>query len=319
MQLDKILSLGNLAKLDLSYNSLAVDASSRNYSFSPMLEFLNLASCKLREIPNLKNQSQLHYLYLSENQISGEIPNWIWQVSVPGLHCLNLSHNLLAGFQEPHSIPAFRSIDLSFNQLRGNIDHLPKNTIYIDFSNNNFTSSIRADIGNFMPGLRYFCAANNGLTGVIPASLCNATTLSLLDLSNNRLSGSIPACLMKKSDTIFVLNLQRNNLNGTLPSTFPGNCLLQTLDLNGNRLQGTVPKSLANCKMLEVLNLGNNQISDKFPCWLNNAPSLHVLALRSNNFSGCISCPENNVSWPMLQIIDLAFNKFSGKITKNGY
>lgn len=258
MQLDKILSLGNLAKLDLSYNSLAVDESSRNYSFSPMLELLNLASCKLREIPNLKNQSQLQYLYLSENQISREIPNWIWRVSVVGLHCLNLSHNFLVGFQAPYSIPALRFIDLSSNQLRGNIHHLPNNAIYIDFSNNNFASSIPADTGNFMPGLRYFCAANNGLTGVIPASLCNATTLSLLDLSNNSLSVPIPACLMKKSDTLFVLNLQSNNLNGTLPGTLPRNCLLQTLDLNGNQLQGTVPKSLANCKMLEILNLGNN-------------------------------------------------------------
>lgn len=192
MQLDKILNLGNLAKLDLSYNSLAVDESSRNYSFSPMLELLNLASCKLREIPNLKNQSQLQYLYLSENQISREIPNWIWRVSAVGLHCLNLSHNLLVGFQGPYSIPALRFIDLSSHQLRGNIHQLPNNLIYIDFSNNNFTSSIPADTGNFMPRLRYFCAANNGLTGIIPASLCNATTLSLLDLSNNS--------FMKKSD-----------------------------------------------------------------------------------------------------------------------
>ncbi|KAH9736665.1 Receptor-like protein 47 [Citrus sinensis] len=192
VQLDKILNLGNLAKLDLSYNSLAVDESSRNYSFSPMLELLNLASCKLREIPNLKNQSQLQYLYLSENQISREIPNWIWRVSVVGLHCLNLSHNLLVGFQGPYSIPALRFIDLSSHQLRGNIHQLPNNLIYIDFSNNNFTSSIPADTGNFMPRLRYFCAANNGLTGIIPASLCNATTLSLLDLSNNS--------FMKKSD-----------------------------------------------------------------------------------------------------------------------
>ncbi|KAH9673081.1 LRRNT 2 domain-containing protein [Citrus sinensis] len=208
VQLDKILSLGNLAKLDLSYNSLAVDESSRNYSFSPMLELLNLASCKLREIPNLKNQSQLQYLYLSENQISREIPNWIWRVSVVGLHCLNLSHNFLVGFQAPYSIPALRFIDLISNQLRGNIHQLPNNPIYIDFSNNNFTSSIPADTGNFMPRLRYFCAANNGLTGIIPASLCNATTLSLLDLSNNS--------FMKKSDTLFVLNLQSNNLNESM-------------------------------------------------------------------------------------------------------
>ncbi|XP_031277350.1 receptor-like protein 18 [Pistacia vera] len=75
-----------------------------------------------------------------------------------------------------------------------------------------------------------------------------------------------------------------------------------------------VPKSLANCAKLEILNIGNNQFSDTFPCWLNNVFSLHILVLRSNKFHGEIDCPELKGSWPMLQIFDLASNRFSGRL-----
>ncbi|KAH9715620.1 LRRNT 2 domain-containing protein [Citrus sinensis] len=294
--------LRNLDTLDLSSNKFSR---------------LRLASSKPRVIPILKNQSQLSVLDISNNQISGEIPNWIWEVGSGNLRYLNLSHNLIVSLQEPYSISGIRLLDLHSNQLRGNIPHMSPSPSYVDYSNNNFTS-IPADIGNFMSETEYFFAANNSLVGVIPESVCKATYFQVLDLSNNNLSGTIPTCLItKSSNTLGVLNLGRNNLNGTLSDTiFPGNCRLQILDLSRNQLQGVVPKSLANCNMLQVLDLRNNHISDNFPCWLRNASRLQVLVLRSNNFSRHISCPRHNVSWPLLQIVDLASNKFSGRLSQ---
>ncbi|KAJ4704384.1 Leucine-rich-repeat receptor-like protein [Melia azedarach] len=316
VQFDKFQSLGNLTTLDLSYNSLVVNANSSNSSFFPQISTLRLGSCKLREIPNLKDQSRLFHLYLSENQISGEIPNWIWEVGNRGLIYLNLSHNLLVSLQQPYSISntTLSVLDLHSNQLQGNMPQLPLNAVHVDYSNNNFTSSIRADIGIFMSSTIFFSLANNSLTGFIPESICDAQNLLVLDLSNNNFSGMMPTCLSKMSETLGVLNLRRNNLSGNISSPFPTKCTLQTLDLNGNNLEGMIPKSLANCTMLEVLNLGNNQISDAFPCWLKNISHLRVLVLRSNRFYGNISCRENNDSWPMLQIVDLASNNFSGRL-----
>ncbi|KAL4354925.1 hypothetical protein GQ457_06G005730 [Hibiscus cannabinus] len=122
---------------------------------------------------------------------------------------------------------------------------------------------------------------------------------------------------MTKMNLLFglgVLDLKQNNLSGTISDTFPEDCGLETLNLNQNRLDGKVPKSLANCRRLEVLDLGNNEIDDTFPCHLNNTSKLRVLVLRSNNFRGDVNCRGNNVTWPMLQIIDLASNAFSGKL-----
>ena len=116
------------------------------------------------------------------------------------------------------------------------------------------------------------------------------------------------------SESLGVLNLRRNNLSGTISENFPRKCGLQTLSLNGNQLEGMLPKSLANCTNLEVLDIGNNYIEDVFPCYLRNISRLRVLVLRSNNFHGSIGCDGPNATWPMLQIVDLASNNFTGQL-----
>lgn len=308
--------LENLISLDLSYNRLTVNASSRETNFLPLLTILKLASCNLGVLPHLQNQSKLVHLDLSDNQIYGEIPNWIWNVGGGNLAGLNLSHNFFKGLQEPYRIPRLGFLDLSSNQLQGNIPHPPIAAFYIDLSCNNFTSTIPAEIGNKLSSTIFFSLSNNSLTGAIPDSICNATSLQALDLSCNNLSGRIPNCLMERGKRLGVLNLRGNNLNGVIPDTFSEHCELQTLDLNGNQLEGTMPKSLANCRLLEVLDLGNNQINDIFPCWLKNISRLHVIILRSNKFYGDISCAEYSLSGPSLQIVDLAFNNLTGKLPK---
>jgi hypothetical protein len=110
-----------------------------------------------------------------------------------------------------------------------------------------------------------------------------------------------------------VLNLRKNKLNDTIPDAFPDNCGLQTLALNKNQLEGGLPKSLANCSRLEILDIGNNHIEGTFPFYLNHT-SLRVLVLRSNKFYGPISNPKHNAPWPMLQIVDVASNNFTGNL-----
>ncbi|KAL5740354.1 hypothetical protein ACOSQ2_029534 [Xanthoceras sorbifolium] len=317
VHLDAIQRLGNLTNLDLSFNSLAVDVSGSDFSFPPQISTLRLASCKLNMIPNLRNQSLLFHLDLSNNQISGEIPNWIWQVG-DHFQQLNLSHNSLVGLQEPFSIPPLSVLDLHSNQLEGKIPLPTPFAVYVDYSNNNFSYSIPHDIGNFLSTTIFFSLSNNRLTGVIPDTICNATNLQVLDLSSNNLSGSIPTCLIQSSQNLGVLNVRRNSLNGTILDKFPANCGLQTLNMNGNQLEGIIPKSLAHCRVLEVLDLGNNHINDAFPCWLKNVSSLRVLVLRSNRFNGNINCLEHDVSWPQLQIFDLGSNNFTGRLPQKG-
>ncbi|KAJ6425226.1 hypothetical protein OIU84_025912 [Salix udensis] len=309
--------LRNLTTLGLSYNNLTVIASGKNSNVSspPQIKKLRLASCNLRVFPDLRNQSKLFHLDLSDNQITGPVPGWISELSL--LQYLNLSRNLLVDLERSLSLTSLSILDLHHNQLRGSIPAPPSFITYVDYSSNNFSSIIPPNIGNYLNFTFFFSLSNNHLTGAIPHSICDNDWLQVLDLSNNSLSGKIPSCLIEGTKTLRVLNLRRNNFEGFIPDKFPRSCGLKTLDLSGNNLQGKVPKSLANCTTLEVLDLGNNQINDSFPCLLKSISSFRVLVLRNNTFSGLIGCPGINGTWPRLQIVDLAFNHFRGNLPHN--
>ncbi|KAK3444977.1 hypothetical protein EUGRSUZ_A00585, partial [Eucalyptus grandis] len=255
------------------------------------------------------------HLDVSDNQIQGEIPKWIWESDY--ISYVNLSFNFFEKLGEP--LPNLSSslvvIDLHRNKLQGKTLPLPPNGVSLDFSSNNFSSVLPNDIGKHLVFTIFFSLSNNYFHGTVPESICEAWFLEVLDLSNNHLMGTIPQCL--KLETLKVLNLRNNNLTGGIPYTFPGTCLLRTLDVNGNLLTGKLPISLANCSMLEVLDVGNNWIRDVFPCHLKNISTLRILVLHSNKFYGQIGCPVANGTWKMLQIVDLAFNNFSGMLPED--
>ncbi|KAK4492743.1 hypothetical protein RD792_000062 [Penstemon davidsonii] len=313
IELEKLQNLRNLRSLDLSYDNLSVVIRSSNNSEMPQfpnLIALSLASCNLHEFPNLMKQTKLTYLDLSKNKITREIPSWIWEM---GLYHLNVSYNSLVDLQKPYNITSsgLNELDLHSNKLCGKLPLPPAYAYNVDYSSNNFQETIPLGIGD---STSFVSLANNNLTGVIPTSLCKARYLEVLDLSGNFLSGGIPPCLLQNIETLGVLNLGRNNISGDIPDTISANCGLQTLDLSKNNLEGRIPTSLANCKSLEVMNVGNNYINDGFPCMMKNSSTLRVLILRSNKFHGDIRCPGVDQSWPNIQIIDIAFNSFSGKL-----
>ena len=314
-QLDSIQQLTNISSLDLSYNELSVNYGVTASSLSfPHFSTLKLASCKLRAVPDfLKNQSKLTILDLSKNQIHGEIPNWIQHLT--NLVYLNLSYNHLEG-PLPNLPSTLTILDLHSNQLQGQLPTLPPSATYLKLSGNNFSSVIPTGIGSSLTFAYFLSLSNNQLSSSIPVSICNAPYLQVLDLSNNFLNDTIPQCFYGMSETLMVLDLRRNKLGGNLSDSFPVNCGLLTLNLNGNLLEGVVPNSLQNCKNLEVLDMGNNQLKDAFPCNLKNIYSLRVLILRSNKFYGSIDCGGPNTSWPMLQIVDLASNNFTGQLPR---
>ncbi|KAG6645271.1 hypothetical protein CIPAW_08G110800 [Carya illinoinensis] len=321
--------LKDLTFLDLSYNDLSIEYSGINCSLSSFPQFSNLllASNRLKRIPDfLRNQSALNDLDLSNTQIHGQIPRWIWEFT--NLAFLNLSNNYMVTLERPFLNVSFRGVvDLSSNKLQGQLPSLPCSAEYLDLSRNNFHSSIPTSIITSMVHIGFLSLSSNRLYGSIPESICNATgTLRVLDLSNNFLSGMVPHCLFEMSETgepelfgnqsLGVLNLRKNNLSGKIPDTFQGNCGLRTLDLGENHLEGKFPKSLAKCRELEFLDIGNNNIEDDFPCYLRNISKLRVLVFKANKFHGPIDCLESNATWPMLQIINLASNNFSGKLTE---
>ena len=294
---------------------LLYDANADQTAF-PNIQLIYLASCNLKTFPKfLRNQSLLTYLDLSNNQIQGVMPNWIWKLQF--LEYLYISHNFLTELEGPLQNIASNSITLDFhnNKLLGSIPLFPTSVVYLDLSTNNF-SGVPRDIGNYLLNTIFLSLSKNNLEGSIPHSLCKASNLQVLDLSYNNFSGTIPPCLMTMTRTLETLNLRKNNLSGTIPDMFPTTCSLRTLKFHENFLHGPVPKSLSHCSSLRVLDIGSNQIVGGFPCFLKNIPTLSVLVLRNNKFHGSIECSHSleNKPWKMIQIVDIAFNDFYGKL-----
>ncbi|ONH90444.1 hypothetical protein PRUPE_8G054400 [Prunus persica] len=269
-----------LTNIDLSNNSLLslYNGTDSSYSSFPQIVSLNLAANNLTTIPYfLRNQSTLSSLNLSENHIQGKIPHWIW--SSNQLDSLNLSCNSLVTLEPPLYNSTVKIVDLHSNQLQGQIPTFLPFAKYLDYSRNNF-SSIPSNIGDFLTDTLFFSLSSNNLHGLIPASICNAPNIQILDMSNNSLSGMIPQCLTAIRD-ISVLNLARNNLIGTISNV-----------------------EVSKDSSLEILEIGRNRFGGQI--------ASHVL--RSNNFYGGIECLNTNGTWPRLQIIDLAHNNFRGEI-----
>ncbi|XP_038904376.1 receptor-like protein 19 [Benincasa hispida] len=312
--LDMFQRLKYITRLELSSNSLSVETTSA-FPALPRMYVLELASCKLKRFPGfLRNQYELISLDLSDNELEGQIPLWIWDHS--GLTKLNLSCNSLVGFEgSPQNLSSrLFLLDIHSNKFQGPLTFFPPSAAYLDFSNNNFSSVLPLDIGNYLGVTIFFSLSRNHIHGRIPESICNALSLLVLDLSHNNLSGTIPQSRTEMINSLAVLNLKQNAFKGSIPNIFLNTCALKTLDLSENDIGGQVPSSLSNCRDLEVLDLGNNQIFDMFPCQLKNISTLRVLILRSNQFYGNFGCPESNGSWPNLQIIDLSRNNFSGDL-----
>lgn len=314
--------LRKLTGLGLSHNKLSIvdgEGNTNSSTYLSGISTLRLACCNITKFPTvLARVSDVRYLDISCNRLSGDIPDWIWGRWKNSLSYLNLSHNMFTGMQLNSSLfPSSRLeiLDLSANRLEGQIPMPYLSPLFVDYSHNNF-SSVPPNFTSYLGATMYLSMSNNNINGRMTDSVCT-TMMNVLDLSYNNFSGSIPSCLIENGGLV-VLNLRENNFEGTLPSNITSECIFQTMDLHGNKIEGKLPRALSNCSKLEVLDIGNNLLVDTFPSWLGELPNLCVLILRSNQFYGSIDDVVGNYQireyFSTLQIIDLAANNFSGNL-----
>ncbi|KAL1818006.1 hypothetical protein ACET3Z_020580 [Daucus carota] len=292
VEVDIFFSSRNLVFLGLSGCKITLNSPHHSNFSLPKLEFLQLDRCNLTEFPYfLQFASNLRALTLGGNNIHGHIPHWIWNAS-NNLELIDLNDNFLTAFERnPIALQSksLRYIDIGNNMLHGNLPIPP-------------------------PNAYLYSVKDNRITGEISPMICGVMSLKVLVLSRNNMSGPIPPCL---TDSLEALLLQENKFSGTIPQTYPKECHLMLMGMSQNQFTGDVPKSLSNCKMLQVLDLSNNQMKQSFPTWLGTLPRLQVLLLHFNMFHGEIGSPRSPSEFPLLCIINLSHNGFTGALPVN--
>lgn len=242
----------------------------------------------------LRWQTRILNLDISNTSISDKVPDWFWKMS-SSVQSLNIRNNQISGLlPSTTEFMAAKAMDFSSNQLSGPIPKLPINLTGLDLSRNRLSGPLPADFG--APGLGTLLLFDNYISGTIP-SLCEFQFLWLVDISGNKLTGSIPDCSFNTSTKNTSLNIVN-------------------LSSGKNKLSGKFPSFLQNCNKLVFRDLANNQLSGPLPVWIGEKlPSLAFLRLRSNMFYGHI--PVELTKLVNLQYLDLAYNNISGSLPES--
>ncbi|TYH29813.1 hypothetical protein ES288_A01G042100v1 [Gossypium darwinii] len=191
--------------------------------------------------------------------------------------------------------------------------------------------------------LKALYLAGNLFKGSLPVpGLCELRRLQVLDISHNRLEGTLPSCLSNLT-SLKVLDVHDNLLSGSItPHLIPSQKFLQFIDISKNVFEGSFSfSSMFNHSKLEVIVLGgttnklqidnDNQAGNGIPlfqlkvlqlsnCSMKNAPlfllNQHRLIwvdISHNKLSGAIPSwlLQNNTD---LKFLNLRNNSFTGKL-----
>ncbi|KAL6012198.1 hypothetical protein ACLOJK_002676 [Asimina triloba] len=349
-------SLSNSSKLewiDLGFNSLSGELPAAVVENLPCLEFLYLSYNSLKShagntnlrpfFASLSNSSRFQELELAGNDIGGEIPSVIGDLStclrqlhlgenriygsIPpsisnlvNLTLLNVSSNLLNGSIPPEigRLGKLERVFLSNNSLHGEIPatlgQIPHLGL-LDLSKNSLSGSIPGALSN-LSQLRRLLLHDNQFSGTITPSLGKCTNLEILDLSRNRLTGRIPGEVAALRSLKLYFNLSSNFLEGPLPLELSKMDMVLAIDLSSNNLSGSIPPQLGSCVALEYLNLSENSLQGQLPGAIGNLPFLQVLDLSSNKLMG--ELPSSLLASPTLERLNCSFNSFTGSISNSG-
>lgn len=218
---------------------------------------------------NFNKLSMLTNIGLQRNQFSGPLP------SFSGLSNLRWAYLDYNNFS---SIPADFFVGLDALEV-----------LALDGNNLNATTGwmFPHDLANSAQILNITCVSCN-LVGPLPDFLGTLSSLSVLLLSGNSLSGEIPASfngtvlkmlwlndqvgggmtgpidVLTTMESLTELWLHGNQFTGTIPDTIGKLTSLKNLNLNSNQLVGLIPDSLANMK-LDNLVLNNNHLMGPIP------------------------------------------------------
>ena len=107
-----------------------------------------------------------------------------------------------------------------------------------------------------------------GLQGEFPYGVKFCGSMTILSLSQNSLTGTIPKDLCKWLPYLVSLDLSQNKFTGSIPAELHNCTYLNVLHLNGNQLTGEIPWQLTRLDRLNDFNVAHNKLSGIIPSFI---------------------------------------------------
>jgi len=211
---------------------------------------------------SLMIKENLTILDVSDNSLVGNLPSF---PKLTGLKFLALQRNELSGTL-PETVSNFLSLshlDLSQTRINGTLPSSLGNMTNLEFLSFAQTTQLaKATIPGWvrkLTKLQEFSMKESNRIGKFPNNWSNLSSLILLDLDHNYLTGTLPASIGNLANLTFLL-LHNNEFHGTLPTTFKNLLKLQMMAIDSTNITGPTtsvcfPKSIlsvfiANCAKL---------------------------------------------------------------------
>ncbi|KAK9025533.1 hypothetical protein V6N11_038397 [Hibiscus sabdariffa] len=134
----------------------------------------------------------------------------------------------------------------------------------LDVRSNNMDGTIPKEIAGEIILLQ-----NNSFEGQIPCG--GFIGADVIDISHNFLSGPIPSCLSPEAlSSVSLLNLRNNRLSGNISAHIGLLHDLRILLLGNNRFNGSIPGQLCQLRNISIMDLSNNSFTGSIPTCLSN-------------------------------------------------
>eukprot|EP00798_Chlamydomonas_sp_ICE-L_P003245 gene3245-13267_t len=311
-------------KVDLSYNKLTPLCN----EICPMLDVNHLDDHKISNLHHPSPPSPSHLPHIHEGNCFDQSGvrkegNWFDQ---SGVRKVDLSHNEITTLpDEIGQMLDVNHLDLSGNALThicdgiGNMQslkllNLSGNKLGAGTGVPNVVGSLQSlvvlqslprSLGDrrAQPVLASIEAAGNNIEE-LPPGLSECSSITKIDLSNNRISILQPFILagaMRQSLT--ELNVSKNRLSGPLPQEIGFLTSLKVLDLRENKLTA-IPPSLASCRGFNAISTLPDEL-----CQCKELLTLDLENLPLNCFNAISTLPDELGQCKELLTLDLRNNK----------
>ncbi|XP_021740016.1 leucine-rich repeat receptor-like serine/threonine-protein kinase BAM1 [Chenopodium quinoa] len=312
-------SLNSLKSMDLS-NNLFSGEIPVSFSLLKNLTLLNLFRNKLHgAVPDfIGDLPELEVLQLWENNFTGSIPE---KLGTNGkLQLLDLSSNKLTGSLPPNLCRGeqLQTLITLGNFLLGPIPESLgscSSLTRVRMGENFLNGSIPKGLFG-LPKLTQVELQDNLLTGGFPETGSSvAASLGQISISNNQLTGKLPASIGNFSGVQKLL-LDGNKFSGSIPPEIGNLQQLSKIDFSSNRFSGEIPAEISKCKLLTFVDLSRNQLIGEIPKEITGMRILNYLNISRNRLSGSI--PGSISSMQSLTSVDFSFNNFTGVVPETG-